>query len=335
MDAPQRRKAPWLRWLPGLGVGGIACLLLLREVDFWRVAAALERVQVLWALAALGCATATVVAKALRWRSLAGAAGQGISPRRYLAVQAGGMLLNQAFPARVGDVARAWLLGRAGGAYGEAIGSVLVEKAMDSLVLLAFLAALLPFVPFPPWLQAGGKVFALGLLLLLGVLLALAFLPLEKAIPWQRLRLWLARFQVVQGLQAGLRGNWRAWPPWCWTASVWALGGMTNLLAFRALGLPVGVSAAAFLMAVVYLGRSVPAPPGQVGVFQVLCAMALAPFGIGWTEGVAVGILLHGVVLGPIVGMGVWGMASLGWTWGEGEPAGGAEGALPSGPAQS
>lgn len=308
-------RAPWLRWLPGLAIGGMACFLLLREVDWSGVVALLRGVRLPWALAALACSTGTLVAKALRWRALAGSRGRSVGVKSFLAMELAGLLLNQALPAHVGDGARAFFLGRAQGAYGEAAGTVLVEKAMDSLVLLALLGALLPFVPFPSWLRAGGTAFGAGALALLANLFALGWVPLERFIPWPCLRLWLERGDLLLGLRAGLRGCWRAWTPWAWTLAVWGLGGLTNALVLRALGLPLGGLAAMLVLAVLYLGRAVPQPPGQVGVFQVLCIAALAPFGASREEALGYGILLHLVAIGPLALGGFWGLGYLGHLW--------------------
>jgi len=308
-------RGAWLRWVPGLLVGGVASWALLRGLDWAGVAAALRGLQVPWAVAALACSGGTLAAKALRWRTLAGSSGRQVGVRAFLAMEWAGLLLNQTLPAHLGDGARAFLLGRAQGAYGEAAGTVLVEKAMDSLVLLALLGGLLPFVPFPPWLRAGGLGFGLGFLGVLAGLLVLGLAPVERAVPWRPLQALLAREEFLPGLRAGLRGCWRAWAPWAWSVPVWCLGGLTNALAFRALGLPLGGVAAALVLAVLYLGRAVPQPPGQVGMFQVLCLAALAPFGVGREEALGYGILLHLVVLVPLALGGLWGLGYVGHLW--------------------
>ncbi|MGQ9568793.1 MAG: lysylphosphatidylglycerol synthase transmembrane domain-containing protein [Anaerolineae bacterium] len=308
-------RVSWLRWLPGLAVGGVACLLLLQEVDWSGVVALLRGVRFPWALAALACSTGTLVAKALRWRALAGSRRRSVGVKSFLAMELAGLLLNQVLPAHMGDGARTLFLGRAQGAYGEAAGTVLVEKAMDSLVLLALLGVLLPFVPFPSWLQAGSMAFGTGALALLAGLLVLGLVPLERSIPWPYLRLWLERGELLLGLRAGLQGCWRAWTPWAWTLPVWCLGGLTNALVLRTLGLPLGSLAAALVLAVLYLGRAIPQPPGQVGVFQVLCIAALAPFGVSREEALGYGVLLHLVVIGPLALGGIWGLGYLGHLW--------------------
>lgn len=310
-----RGKGSWRHWLPGIVVGGVACFAVLRGVDWAGVANALRGVRLPWAVAALACSAGTVVAKALRWRALAGPKGRHVGVRAFLAMELAGLLLNQTLPAHLGDGARAFFLGRAQGAYGEAAGTVLVEKAMDSLVLLALLGGLLPFVPFPPWLRAGGLAFGLGFLAVLAALLVLGLAPLERAVAWHPLRTFLERGTFLTELRIGLRGCWRAWGPWAWTVPVWLLGGLTNGLAFRALGMPLGGVAAALVLAVLYLGRAVPQPPGQVGVFQALCLAALAPFGVGREEALGNGILLHLVVLVPLAVGGLWGLGYLGRLW--------------------
>jgi uncharacterized membrane protein YbhN (UPF0104 family) len=85
---------------------------------------------------------------------------------------------------------------------------------------------------------------------------------------------------------------------------IWFLGVLTNLSAFWACRLFLSLDAAVFLLAALQVGVAVPSSPGRLGVFHYLTLLSLGVFGIGGEAGLAVGILLHGLVMLPIALLG-------------------------------
>jgi uncharacterized membrane protein YbhN (UPF0104 family) len=59
-------------------------------------------------------------------------------------------------------------------------------------------------------------------------------------------------------------------------------------------------------MAVLQLGVAVPSLPGRVGIFEGLCIVVLAPFGVGYETAFAVGLALHGVTFLPPILLGLF-----------------------------
>ena len=86
---------------------------------------------------------------------------------------------------------------------------------------------------------------------------------------------------------------------------MWILGAVLNYFIFLSLGLPVPVIGAFLLLAILQVGGIVPSSPGKVGVFQALCIITLALFGVGKTEGLVYGILLYLVAYGVPVVLGI------------------------------
>ena len=81
-------------------------------------------------------------------------------------------MTNNIVPGRLGDLARAGMIGRFVPLLGSsgALATVVLEKVVDGLALLAFLGVALLVAPLPAWL---GKTGALGSLVFLGSLLFL------------------------------------------------------------------------------------------------------------------------------------------------------------------
>jgi uncharacterized membrane protein YbhN (UPF0104 family) len=91
-----------------------------------------------------------------------------------------------------------------------------------------------------------------------------------------------------------------------WSVLAWFFGALTNLALFKAFGLPLSLGIALILLAVLQLGVAVPSVPGRIGVFEGLCLVTLALFGVEANLALGYGIVLHAVVLLPPVALGLW-----------------------------
>ena len=60
------------------------------------------------------------------------------------------------------------------------------------------------------------------------------------------------------------------------------------------------------LMVVLQLGVAVPSLPGRVGLYEGLCIVVLALFGVDRDTGFAVGIVLHAVSFVPPIILGLY-----------------------------
>jgi uncharacterized protein (TIRG00374 family) len=315
-SATTARHRSWSFWL-GL-LASLGCLVwALGALDWAAVAAALTRVNPLWVAASVLTVLLTIVTRLARWAVL-------LYPRRMrwsslLAAMLVGQLLNYFAPARSGDLARAYLLG-----YAEreskvwALGTVALEKLWDIWALLTWIALLSFSTALPNWLTLPARGLVLLSLLAL-VFCWLALLYRFRVVAWIA---WLGRYLPphlsvrlhgsVERLFDGLEGlrRPRVWL-WTaiWTAATWGLGTLTNHTALMALGLSLPFSASLMLMVVLQMGVAVPSLPGRVGVFEGLCIVSLALFGVERDAAFAVGLVLHAVVFVPPTLLGLY------YTW--------------------
>jgi uncharacterized membrane protein YbhN (UPF0104 family) len=170
-------------------LGSLALLAVLAwRLDWRHLGSAFAGLDVRLWLAALGVYLVAQFLGALRWQLVAGALGFGGSWRRYVSHLFIGMFFNLVLPTSVGgDVVRGWYLASSEGRRGAAYLSVLVDRLIGVVVLVAMacVAAACCPVPLPAWLV--GVVVGLGG----GALLGLLALPLLRRLPlgerWQRL----------------------------------------------------------------------------------------------------------------------------------------------------
>lgn len=255
----------------------------------------------------------TTYAKSARWAALAGLgqrAGWSLLPALVI-----GQLLNTLIPARVGDLARV-VVGDGATGLGKAflLGTVVLEKLVDGLCVLVVAVLILPFLRLPEWLVAGGLDVAVGVLAL-GVGIAALLLVGDRLLgllarlldrlpgSWSA---WLTRSigNALRGL-GGLR-SWpqRGWTAW-WSFVAWTSAIATNWLVFRAVGLDADLGAAVVVLIATQVGGSVPSIPGRVGVFHSLVAAPLLLLGIDATRAISAAVVLHLVVFGTQLVLGV------------------------------
>jgi len=289
--------------------------LALRGVDGQQVWQALLRANPLLIAVALLTVLMTNISKAIRWKAILSPQTSGVGLGRLFAVVMIGQTMNTFAPLRVGDVARAYMVEGVG--VGTVLYTVVVEKALDSVMLLSLLAVVALAVPLPTWLKQSGIVLSLALVALL-VLLILAgrgsryFLAVADWLEgtWPPLRrLAIARraanaAAVVRSLSQGHL----LLTVLAWSLIVWGVGVLTNYVTFVAMGLNVQtpIVAALFLIVVLYLGAVLPSSPGRVGVFHYLAVLSLALFGVDKEPALAYGVVLHLVVYVPISLLGAY-----------------------------
>ncbi len=260
------------------------------------------------------CVVAATALRARCWMHLLGRDGLTVGFVRTWGILLISQAVNIGIPARVGDVTRVVLIGRAGrlSAAGAAA-TIVVEKFFDLMTLLLILIPIVVLIDMPVTLTSVRRGFVVVAIALPAVVLAAAWrgetvlrflnrraLPIPKhwidsvVVHGEAV---LARLAVVRRwrdlalLQVGYLGVW--------------LGlAASNYVVLRSVGVDAPPVAALVVLVVLQVGTSVPSTPGKVGVFQYLAVLALAPFGVAADLALTYGVLLHVVGFGPIIVLG-------------------------------
>jgi uncharacterized protein (TIRG00374 family) len=295
------RSVPWQAWIGSLL--SVVCLIAVIRGLNWRIVwSTLQVANGYWLSLALVATLASIPARAIRWAVLLAC------PHLPMDTLVSAILIGQAAnyvaPIRVGELIRAYLVGRNTPlSAAQVLGSIAVEKAWDVLVLLLIAVALVTLVTLPAWFAASAVGMALGLGA--GVLISLVALSKRDALT-ALVRRWMAHLpgraaqqlptrldQLLNGLEVFRRPSVIVLAAGC-SLLVWTLSAATTLGVMRALGVP-SLPAGLFLLAVLMLGNSVPSAPGAIGVVEGLTVVALGVFGIEYNAAFSVGIVLHAV----------------------------------------
>jgi uncharacterized membrane protein YbhN (UPF0104 family) len=299
----------WTYLSVGLALGVLLLVLAIRGVDGLALRQSLTGANPWWVALGLLAVAGTAAAKVLRWRLLFYPSHEGLRLSTLVSALLIGQTINLLLPARLGELARAYLVAQDEKRSAlSVLGTIVVEKTLDGLALLLLM-------PLPPWLRLSGGLAAL----MTGALLAMVLLFTGARQRVVTASDWLGQIlPVLRSLRLGERvsslgdglGSLRAWGVQgrllIWTAAIWVLAGLTNYFVLLALRIEVPLLLASVLvLTVVHLGLVVPTSPARIGVFHYLCLLALSLLGVEESAALAFGLVLHGIVVLPVLALGL------------------------------
>jgi len=300
-------------WI-GVGISILFLFLFLYRTDFAEMGEALGEANYLFLLPGILIYFVGVFFRSLRWQYLLKPLGTFSSFRLFPLIVIG-FLVNNVLPARLGIVARAYILGEKEGKSKMAIGgTMVVEQVFDGVTLLLFAAIISLFVPLEGLTQQAVYVAAglfLGALALCFTLVysqrlsrrAIALLVRILPKRWRgRAEKWL--ILLIEGLGI-MRSPGKLLTVLTISVLVWlSEAGTFYMIGFAFdLGLPFHV----FLLAasVANLAWALLMTPGGLGPFDYFVKQILWK-GFGVTEAVATSyvVALHAIILLPMIALG-------------------------------
>ena len=309
-------------WI-GIGISIISLSAIFLLIDPREIWAALKTVQfgyLLWMTLGL---IAFLVIRAIRWQFML---ANGVSWGKVFHIQNIGYMLNMTMPFRLGDVARAILIGNvppatlAGG-----ISTMVVERMLDMLFIITLLPFTLSMVEtLPPWMQNGARAFGvasiLGILLLViaanqRILATRIALTVFSRLPFLQTAAWLRRMnELLDGLDSLTR-----------LKDGVILGGLSILVwvpilfaywvGMLAVGITVSPLQVGFVVCAAALSVALPSSPGQIGIFHAAVIAALQVLGRPEGASASFAIVYHALNLTTMVLMGLIGLSGIGATF--------------------
>jgi uncharacterized protein (TIRG00374 family) len=236
-----------------------------------------------------------------------------------------GQMGNSLLPGRVGEVARAALIGpQTDGGFTAVLGTIVVEKTLDAVMGLAVLLGLVLWVPLPSWLSQAFVVLGIVTSVLL-IVLSLAATQRERA---ERVAKGSNRSapasgqarmaRILSGLALGLslfRRPATACLALALSVGVWSLAALTNVVTLAALDIHVPVWSTWLVLVTGYVATFLPTIPAQVGLFEYACVLALTSAGVDPEPALAFGLVLHLLVFVPPAVLGPISMGYEGLSW--------------------
>jgi uncharacterized protein (TIRG00374 family) len=302
------------RLIVGTVVGLLLLALVLVKVDLRQMIDTLSVASYPFLLPALVAQMAFFLVKALRWRYLF-PSDRRVPLSTLFSVTLIGYFGNQIIGASTGELLRSIVLGQRGSwSKSATFGTIFVEKLWDILVLCLFLLAILWIVPLPPLVQTVAQA---GLLVLLigGVIVVLLLSRSDwatKAVDLVAVRLSARLAQRMVGILERFTMGVQAMREWdrslaalILTVPMWLLLAVSFYFLGEAALIPLGWAAYIFPVVVIALAASIPNPPWNVGMLELLSITTLGVFDVSSGQALAFVILMRAMRLVPIL----WGYA--------------------------
>ena len=290
---------------------------LLQRIDLQSLAAALSKLDKGCLLLAIALTFASYWLRAVRWQYLLLHEGKIRIAALYPAVIIGYMA-NNLFPAKAGEVIRAWVLAeREKRPFGSVIASLVIDRLCDGLCMLLMLMIVLFALQLPPGMhhtttvmRAGGVTTLLvylggiGFLLLLrhrtAWTLKLLDVVLKPFPEWLSTRVLQLAGTFISGLQLS-RNSGHLLAVAILSVLIWITATVPIYLVLRGFALDLPASAALLIMVLLLFAVMLPSAPGYIGTFHLACYTGLSAYGLTDNQSVSVALVIHGVGFFPVI----------------------------------
>lgn len=288
--------------------------LAFRNVQLDELGEALGRLNGTWLFVAIVISLLIMVFRAWRWQ-LELRPLEHVPLGRLWVVTAVAYMAINLLPVRIGEIVRPWLLSRKSNvSFSNVVGNVVLEKTLDSVVIVFYiLVGLLTVENLPLWVRRGAIFPAVAAVVLVSLVL-LFWWRGEAFVDRWVLRLLPQRFgSGLKGILASVADGMRIIPnPWLLLAvflvslALWFLPILSSYVMILAFDLQAPFSAA--LVVFIFIGFGTALPnflPGMVGPYQYACILALELFGVNRADGLAYGLVLNAVQFFTLIAQGL------------------------------
>jgi glycosyltransferase 2 family protein len=300
--APGRRRIP--HWLPqafGYSLSGACLLWALHSYDFRQLPAAIRSLDWRWVAVGVLADLAVYLSHAWRWNTLLGPVSRLRFWRTVQAIYIG-LFANEVLPLRVGELIRCYLLAHWNDLRISLIfASAAVERLFDGFFMLVAFFLTASFVKGIPR-DLTILVNVLGALVLAGggvlIWVVMHKQHAHHVISESR---WASTLRhIVEGLH--LMGNWRTMGSTTLISILYQTLQVVSYWALmKAFLLDLSFWQAGGVLAIVRFATAVPNAPGNLGLFQAACVVALRLFDVERTDAQTFSLVLFFALVLPLL----------------------------------
>ena len=304
--------------LIGVAVSALFLWMAARNVEWSRLVDELGRVRAVpFAIGAV-LALGALIANAYRWRLLLGETAR-VTVADAFDFMAIGYISGLVMPQRLGDIVKVVMLARRGGASRTSVlGTVVVERLTDIIMLLVLAAIFVLTVRLSVLLQMSLIVVALAAAATVLViryhrtLSPPLFSLARKVAPGRIIDVVEAQVEkLAAGLEVARDGRGFA-TAMLLAALAWVLSGISMGAYVSAFNLPVSWYAGFLVILLTNLGGILPSSPGSIGVYHYMTILALGTWSVDQTSAMSFAIVTHAMTMLLIMVTGFWALTRQG-----------------------
>lgn len=298
----------------GILISVVLVYLSVRGINFHDVFRDLEKIQYTYVISFLVLVTIMQWLRSYRWGVMLQPM-EKIDQLSLFSVTSVGFLAIAAIPARIGELARPYLISkRSSIKMSSALGTILVERVLDSFTVLAFAVTVLFFTDLPQWMIKSSIIF---FLLAVVMFCFIIFLILRRDTALKLINKILSKlpgkfahkidelihhfidgFQIITNVKLLLYLFFLS-------ALIWLVDVAAIYMLLQSFGFGLPVIAAFVLMIILIVGIALPAGPGYIGNWHFACVLALSLFGLAKSEALSFALVYHFLSMVIVVVLGV------------------------------
>ncbi len=298
----------------GILISSLLIYLTFRGIDFKGVTSGLKAAKPVYLVCTLCLLILIQVLRSYRWGIILNPVKK-VDQFSLFSVTSAGFLAVIAIPARIGELARPYLISTQKDIkMTSAVGTILVERVFDSLTILLTFFIVVSFTPLPPWLIKTSIIFLFISLAFLSLITLCIYkrdhslrilTPLLKKLPGKSyLKLMEMINHLIDGFKIISHGKLILFLAFL-SILIWVIDASAIYVLFFAFDIDLPLSAAFVLMVIIILGITIPTAPGFIGNWHFFCVLGLTLFGIPKTDALTYAIVLHFLSIGIIVVLGL------------------------------
>ena len=298
----------------GIVLGIVLIYFSVRGINFRDTLQYLQRIRPGYVALSLLFVVLMQVLRSYRWGVILNPL-QKLDQFTLFSVTSVGFLAIIAIPARIGELARPYLIaGKSNIKMSSALGTIIVERVLDSLAVLAITVAVLILQDLPSWMIKSGIIFFIITIVLIACIVGLIWrrdtaikiidrilrlLPGKLADKVNAvIHHFIDGFQVITDVKTLLYLLFLS-------AIVWLVDVAAIYSLILAFGFKLPVLAAFVVMVILIAGIAIPTAPGFIGNWHFACILGLSLFGLAKPEGFSFALVYHLIAIAPVIILGV------------------------------
>jgi len=295
----------WAGW--GVSLFFIAWAVM--KMDMGKVWLSMKLADYRWVMAAAVFNFSFLWMRGARWRHFI-APVKEVSRWSSFTALCIGFMANMVFPARIGELARAYVIARRESIpKSSAFGTVVIERAFDGLSIVVMIMLIFAFIEPPESQLEFWKTLRVA-----GVSASLFFIAFFAGMylfhKQFRVMVWLVdnltglmpgksgekTRDILESLRKGLDSldhGHRLRRVIVWSAIIWGTAGIYNYMIFVAFGIDLPFSSGYLVNVSQVIGVMIPSAPGFIGVFHAATIAGLMFYGVDSELALSVALVIH------------------------------------------
>lgn len=310
----------------GVVVSLLFVVLILRNIDFKELKESFSKIKCIYLFPALAVYAFGFCLRILRWKCLF-RHERSVKTNSVFSALMIGFMVNHIFPARIGEVVRAYVLSKKEGLSKTlSFGTVVMGRLFDIMTLLIFLSVIFLIFPLPPLFKNINYIGAAGFI---SVLIFIIFLIYNKnkAFNFMNRCLFFLPAAIAGKLLRGveeliggfdvIKNKRNLLLVLLCSVCIWLVEAGVCFILTKSFGISVPFYGVILVIILTSLRVLIPASPGHIGTFEGFCIVGLLFFGVNKEAGLGFSIVYHAFISIPVILIGFGLLLKENFSWAE------------------